>query len=158
MAKIYQKIPGLGSGRGSFQVAMRSRMYRGSDHLLIVQSTGYTEDYKRIFYRDIRYVEVRKTQTQVVIGIVSALITLLLAMLLFFNVPAIAVVLFCAPFFIWFTVNLSLGPTCECYVATNVQTLKIPAPRRLRKVTVLITFLRAQTAAFDSAETPQPAA
>jgi uncharacterized integral membrane protein len=137
---------------------MRSRMYRGTDHLLVVQSTGYTEDYKRIFYRDIRYVEVRRTQTQLFTGLVAALVPLLLAMLLLFNVPKVAVVLFCSPFLIWFLVNLALGPTCECYIATNVQALKIPTPRRVRKVPVLIAFLRAQTAAFDSAETPQPAA
>jgi uncharacterized integral membrane protein len=156
MAKIYEKIPGLGSGRGSFQVATRSRMYRGPDHLLIVQSTGYTEEYKRIFFRDIRYVEVRKTQAQLFTGIVAALVTLLLALLLLFNVPKIAVALFCLPFLTWFIVNLALGPTCECYIATNVQTLKIPTPRRMRKVTMLIGFLRAQTAAIESVETPQP--
>jgi hypothetical protein len=158
MAKIYQKIPGIGTGRGSFQIASRSRVYTAPDHLLVVQSTGYTEEYKRIFFRDIRSVDVRKTNGQVRSAVISAILTLLLALLYFVKVPVIAVTLFCAPFLVWFLINLFRGPTCECYISTNVQTLKLPAPRRVKKVATLIEFLRAQTAAFDSADAPQPVA
>jgi hypothetical protein len=157
MAKTYEKIPGLGSGRGGLQVAVRSRMYRGPDHLLIVQSTGYTEEYKRIFYRDIRYVEVRPTQGQVIGGVISGLLTALLALLYFVpSMPVVAVILICSPFLVWFIINLVRGPTVECFISTNVQTLKMPTPRRRKKVDALINFLREQTAAFEPvATTPQ---
>jgi hypothetical protein len=157
MATTYDKIPGLGSGRGGLQFAVRSRMYRGLDHLLVVQSTGYTEDYRRIFYRDIRYVEVRKSQGQLIHGIISAVLTLLVALTYFMTVPWGLVIVFCFPFVIWFLANIVWGPTVECYVSTNVQTLRIPTPRRRKKVTVLIDFLREQTAAFEPVETTQPA-
>jgi hypothetical protein len=158
MAKIYQKIPGIGTGRGSFQIATRSRVYTAPDHLLVVQSTGYTEEYKRLFFRDIRYVDVRKTNGQIRSAVISAILTLLLALLYFTGIPVIAVAFFCAPFLIWFIINLFRGPTCECYIGTNVQTLKLPAPRRMKKVATLMEFLRAQTAAFDSVEARQPVA
>ena len=158
MAKIYQKIPGIGTGRGSFQIASRSRVYAAPDHLLVVQSTGYTEEYKRLFFRDILYIDVRKTNSQVIGAVVSAILTLLLALLYFAKIPAIAVTLFCAPFLVWFIINLFRGPTCVCYISTNVQTLKLPAPRRMKKVATMVGFLRARMAAFDSANAPQSAA
>jgi hypothetical protein len=158
MAKIYQKIRGIGTGRGSFQIASRSRVYTARDHLLVMQSTGYTEEYKRIFFRDVRSVEVRHTNGQFWNGLISAIITLLLSLTYFVYVPRGLVAVFCFPFAVWFLANLLRGPTCECYINTNVQTLKLPAPRRVKKVAMLIEFLRAQTAAFDSADAPQPVA
>jgi hypothetical protein len=158
MAKIYQKIPGIGTGRGSFQIASRSRVYTAPDHLLIVQSTGYTEEYKRIFFRDIRYIDVRKTNGQIWLAAISGVLTLLFFLLYFAHVPGGLVAVFCFPFAIWFLANFLRGPTCECYISTNVQTLKLPAPRRVKKVATLIEFLRAQTAAFDSVDAPQPLA
>jgi hypothetical protein len=158
MAKIYEIIPGLGTGRGNLQIAVRSRIYRGPDHLLILQSTGYTEEYKRIFYRDIRYVEIRKTQAQIWHAVISGVFLLLVFLLYFVHVPGGLVAVFCFPFFIWFLANLLRGPTCDCFVSTNVQTLKIPAPGRMKKVPIIINFLRTRTAAFDSIETSQPVA
>jgi hypothetical protein len=158
MAKIYEKIPGLGTGRGGLQIAVRARLYHGPDHLLIVQGTGYTEEYKRVFYRDIRYVEVRHTNGQTAQAIISMVIGLLLGLLFLTPTPGWLIAIFCSPFALWFVINLILGSTCECFISTNVQTLKVPAPRRLKKVVVLIEFLRAQTAAFASPETPQAAA
>jgi hypothetical protein len=157
MEKIYEKIPGLGTGRGGLQLAMRSRMYRGPDHLLIVQSTGYTEEYKRVFFRDIRYVEVRETQGQLVSTIVSGVLTSGLAFLYFAHeIPIIGIILICAPFAVWFILNLVWGPTVVCHISTNVQTLKLPTPRRRKQVGVLIDFLREQTAAFEPIENAQP--
>jgi hypothetical protein len=156
MAKTYQKIPGVGTGRGSLQVASRSRLYTAADHLLIVQSTGYTEEYKRIFFRDIRYVDVRKTKLQGRIAVGTAIVTLLLALFYFAGLPILLVALFCSPFVIWFIVNIVRGPTCECYISTNVQTLKLPAPRRMNKVATLINYLRSRMAEFDPAAAPQP--
>lgn len=67
--------------------------------------------------------------------------------------PTVGAILIVSPFLVWFIINLVLGPTVECYISTNVQTLKLPAPRRRKKVTALINFLREQTAAFSPVET-----
>jgi hypothetical protein len=158
MAKIYQKIPGIGTGRGSFQLASRARVFTAPDHLLVVQSTGYTEEYKRVFFRDIRSIDVRKTNGQVWLAVISGAMTLLIFLLYFAHLPWGFVAVFCFPFAVWFLVNLLRGPTCECYISTNVQTLKLPAPRRVKKVATLIEFLHTQTAAFDSINAPQQVA
>src|SRR5271154_3538930 len=121
MAKVYHPIPGLGTGRGSLNLAVRSRIYQGPDHLLIVQSTGYTEEYRRIFYRDIRYVDIRKNSHMLWQAIISGTFLAFFLLLYFLQVPLVAVGVLSTPFLIWLVVNLLSGPTCDCYVSTSVQ-------------------------------------
>ena len=156
--KIYKKIPGVGTGMGSFQPAARARMLTAPDHLLIMQSTFFTEEYKRVFFRDIRYIDVQRTSGQEWMAVISAILTLLIALLYFVYLPVIAVVIFCSPFALWVIINIYLGPTCKCQINTSVQTLQLPAPRRVKKVPPLIAYIRTQTAAFNSAPTPQSVA
>jgi hypothetical protein len=151
MAKTYRAIPGIGTGRFSLQVAMRNRMYQGPDHLLIVQSTGYTEEYRRIFYRDIRYVDVRPSQRQIWLGVVQLSCIIVLGLLLYV-LPLALGLFFMAPFVIALIFNLVSGPSCDCYVTTGVQTLKIPTPRRRNKVALFIAFLREKAEAPPAAE------
>jgi hypothetical protein len=158
MTTIYSKIPGLGSGRATIQVAVRSRLYRSEDHLLIITSTGFTEEYRRIFYRDIRYVDVRRTRSQVKQGIISAVLTGLLALTYFAYVPGPLVAVFCFPTVLWFVINFVRGEACQCYINTSVQTLRLPTPGRVNKVDTLIAFLRQKTAPVATVETPQPVA
>jgi hypothetical protein len=155
--KIYHPIPGIGSRWGSAQLAVRSRIFQGQDHLLVVQSTGYNDDYKRIFFQDVQYVDVRPNQYMLWQAIISGVIPILFLLLYFASVPVAVVLGFSLPFIIWFVVNLILGPTCDCYIQTTVQTLKLPAPRRMKKVPALIEFLRAKTASLQPAPTEQPA-
>ena len=78
MDKIYGKHSGL--RHGARQLLARLRFapdIAAPDHMLIVQSTGFTEEYKRIFYRDIRYVEVRKSQRQLWIAVSFRVLTTL---------------------------------------------------------------------------------
>ncbi len=151
MAKTYSAIPGIGTGRFSLQLAVRNRIYQGPDHLLVVQSTGYTEEYRRIFYRDIRYIDIRPSRRQLWVGLVQALCILALALLLFV-LPLAVGLFFLAPFVIVFIFNLAGGPACDCYVTTGVQTLKIPTPRRRAKVPTFIAFLREKAGAPAAAE------
>lgn len=142
----YQKIKGLGTGRGSFQLAMRSRLYETGDHLLLVQSTGYTEEYKRVFYRDVRYVVARKDRGQIIHGIVSAAIFIGIWSLDLAGLPFWVVICLSLPIAIWFMVNLIRGATCRTYISTDVQTLEVPTPRRMDKVPILIAFLNTKIA------------
>jgi hypothetical protein len=153
MATIYRKIPRVGTGRFGFQALVRSRMYESPDHLLVIYSTGYTEEYKRIFYRDIRYVDIRPSSVQAVQAAVSAGIAALLA-LLFFVAPPVVALLLMTPFVIWFLVNLALGPVVKCFVTTNVQSLRLPTPRRRNQVGPFLAFVRERAGALSAA--PQP--
>jgi hypothetical protein len=149
MASLYAKIPGLGTGRGVLQLGLRCRIYAAPDHLLIVFSTGYSEEYKRIFYQDIHYLVIRKTHGQVRQGMISGLFVLAGVSPFLFGASRPVAITFATisfPFFIWFLVNLLRGPACECQVNTAVQTLKLPVPRRMNKVSLMIDFLRSKTA------------
>ena len=42
--------------------ATRSSLWLGSDHLLCIDTTGYTENYKRFYFRDIQAIVIRKTE------------------------------------------------------------------------------------------------
>jgi len=137
----YQKIKGLGIGRGRLEVGMRSRLYQGGDHLLLVQSTGYTEDYKRVAYQNIRYIVVRRTNGREQQAMISGLFLLLIGLLLLAHVPWGVVAVLEFPFFIWFIVNLVRGEACRTYVNTDIQTIELPVPRRINRVPLLIQFL-----------------
>ena len=158
MAKTYNPIPKIGTGRFGFQLAIRTRLYAAPDHLLIVQNTGYTEEYKRIAYGDIRYLMVVQTHGQIQQGMVSGAILLLILISPLWSLPWLAAGLIGAPFFLWFLVNLVLGPTCRCYLNTHVQTVQLPAPRRENKVPILLAFLKSQISSSRFAGTEQPVA
>jgi hypothetical protein len=158
VAEIYHPIPKIGTGRFGFQVALRTRLYAGPDHLLTVQSTGYTEEYKRVFYKDIRYLMVVPTLTQIWQGIVSGAIIALILVSHVWGLPWVAVGILGTPFLIWFAANFLLGPTCRCYLNTHVQTVPLPAPRRMKKVPILRAFLQSQIPSSPPAGAEQPVA
>jgi hypothetical protein len=145
MSNTYQAIKGLGTGAGKLQVGLRSRLYQSPEHLLIVQSTGYTEDYKRVSYENIRYVVIRHTLSQQRQAMVSGGLFLLVSLLYLSAMPWIAVLVFSSPFAIWFIINVALGAGCCTYVNTDIQTVELPVPRRLKKVPILVDFLHAKT-------------
>jgi hypothetical protein len=155
MAATYQKIPGVGTGRLGLQALVRNRLYQGPDHLLVIQSTGYAEEYRRIFYRDVRYIDIRKSPSQAWQALVSGLFIAFFGLMLFV-MPWVVDAVLMAPFVVWFLVNLALGPTVACYVHTHVQSLRVPAPRRRPKVAPFVAFLRERTGAPEGQ--PAPAA
>jgi hypothetical protein len=144
MSKPYQAIKGLGIGRGKMQAGLRTRLYQASDHLLMLQSTGYTEEYKRIAYENIRYVVVRKNYSQERQAMIS-LVLFLLSLLFLYLFSWKIVLFFCTPFAIWFILNLAWGKGCNTYINTDIQTIELPVPRRIKKVPILIDFLRSKT-------------
>src|SRR5437660_10422801 len=56
-AKLYRRLPGRG-----LVAAQRVQLYQGADHLLQVASTGYSESYRRFYFRDIQAITIQKTQ------------------------------------------------------------------------------------------------
>ena len=83
MAKTCSTLfPKIGTGRFGLQVAIRRRLYAAADHLLIIQNTGYTEEYKRVAFADIRYLMVMPTNGQVQQGMVSGGIALFILFLI----------------------------------------------------------------------------
>jgi hypothetical protein len=145
MSNPYKAIKGLGTGRGKMQIAMRSRLYQAPDHLLLLQSNGFSEEYKRVAYENIRYVIVRHNYSMERTAMISGGL-FLLSLLLLLAWSWHVVLFFCTPFAVWFILNLAWGKGCIASINTDIQTLELPVPRRVKKVPALIEFLRSKTA------------
>lgn len=136
----YQRLARPSNTSGLMGLSTRSSLWLAKDHILRVDSTGYSERYKRFYFRDIQSITIqvtlRRTYWNLFLGASSGLLILggipysisqkfgpgewiaggVLAML--FVIPLI--------------VNNILGTTCTCKVKTAVQIEPLPM-RRLRK-------------------------
>ena len=58
----YQRLT-YSRGRSAFAVAVQSRasLWLGPDHLLCVDTNGYSETYKRFYFRDIQAITIRES-------------------------------------------------------------------------------------------------
>jgi hypothetical protein len=133
-------------------------LWLGRDHLLLAESNGYSESYKRFYFRDIQAIIVHRTSARRTIGIIfgavaAVLITIGLligetsAMITF---GVIALVTCGLP--LW--INLLLGPTCQCQVRTAVQTEDLPI-RRVRKARKILQRIRPLIAEAQGQITPE---
>jgi hypothetical protein len=136
----YRRLRGLGTS--AFEYV---RLYLGPDHLLMVSSSGYTETYKRFFFRDIQSITVRKSNLGKVwnivwgvlfwiFGLAVALDTGGDAMYFWLGVGAIFLILL-----VW---NIGRGPTCVTQITTAVQTRTLTPLNRLRRARQVIAQLK----------------
>ena len=114
------------------------KLYQGKDHLLLAQAMGYTEDYRRFFYRDIQSILLRPHNRMVVWAVLWAMFFLLF---LAFGLPYhftnfIYFWPFLAFYALGFLINLILGPGCVCHLKTAIQTVQLPIlrARQARKI------------------------
>jgi hypothetical protein len=147
--KEYQRLPGRGMRtEGNSLIAFsRSfcRLWLGGDHLLLTDRTGYTETYKRFYYRDIQAVLIRKTNSATIWNCIMGAFALIFALwaLGVDNLPGrIALWIFAGFFGIFTAVNLLRGPSCMTHIKTAVQTEQLPAWSRVRTARKGMTKLR----------------
>jgi hypothetical protein len=131
---------------------MRCSLWLGDDHLLSVKSTGYTEDYVRIYLKDLKGVVAQRTKTWMMLNILLGIVVGLCGIGILntndiFSGGTIALFIVGTPFLIVFLVNLLKGPTCKTNLLTPLGLVDIPALQRSRKVTRLIQELRPLVAA-----------
>ncbi len=135
----YRRLPGTGSG--AFETV---RLYAGADHLLQVSSSGFTETYRRFYFRDIQTFALRESMHgRVWNGIWGFLAFLPVIAALQMNGPAL---------FVWWgvtgifllllAINVTRGPTCVCQVRTAVQTRPLPSLNRVRHAVKVIAQLK----------------
>src|SRR5580765_8489942 len=127
---IYRQLGGQGATLASY-----ARLFVGPDHLLQSASTGYSETYKRFYFRDIQAIILRKTNGWMLWTGVWLLPILALAISALASDGETAAVLWvpAGVLLLGPLINLLLGPTCVCHVRTAVQTERIPSLKRLRK-------------------------
>jgi hypothetical protein len=137
---VYDKLPGDFRG-----FLTRNTLWLGSDHLLLVDSSRFSETYKRFYLRDIQSIVVRKAPRFVVpyywaLLLVAALIALLVGWApsrsaIFwtsvFVLAAVALYLYVA----------SMFQSCTCHLITRVNKVELTSLFRLRSAREFVARL-----------------
>ena len=134
MKSIYQRLPGRCQS-----VTGRHRLWLGPDHLLAVANNGYSEDYKRFYFRDIQAIVIRKTGVgamwNAVFGILAAVgVTLMsIGWSQEWPAPGIAAIgVYVGLALLCLAINAARGPTCATHLRTAVQSERLHAFGRMR--------------------------
>lgn len=150
----YRKLTGMKRGLGSM-----SQLALGSDHLLHITSTGYTEAYRRFYLRDIQAMLIVHTARRAIYAAVLASLGLIvLTMVTTGGGGAVGIGIVAAIFgglLIW---NHVRGEGCRVVVVTAVQQenvhalCRLPATRRvLAELQPLIEAAQADLVAVAAA-------
>jgi hypothetical protein len=151
MAKLpnpYRRLPGTGSGMFG-----TVRLYQAADHLLQVSSSGYTETYRRFYFRDIQGFIVNESvkgrNWNGVWGILGAIC--ISAAIQVGGAEGIVWWGIAGIFLLLLIINIAGGPTCVCQIRTAVQTRPLPSLGRLRRAVKTIAQLRPHIEAAQGA-------
>ena len=143
----------------------RNTLWLGKDHVLHVINRGYTEDYRRFYYRDIQAILVRQTLKGKIISIVfgifagTNLFFLALGYLVWGWEPFALIPLAIATF-LWFALFLfyaTAGPTCVCHLRTAVQFEVLPSLYRVKTARKAIAMLRDRVEGYQGPFVKSPA-
>jgi hypothetical protein len=148
----YRKLTRMHRGVGQM-----TQLWLGDDHLLQVQSTGYSESYRRFYLRDIQSMLIVHTNSRLYLAL-TLLVPMFIIALVMRSADSgplgygVLVGIF-LPFFIW---NHLLGPGCRVVVITAVKQEKVPSLSRLSKTRRILEELKPQieTAQADLAAAP----
>jgi hypothetical protein len=129
----------------------RSSLWLGKDHVLAIDSSGYTETYKRFYFQDIQAITIRHTNRRKVWNWVLALpLVIFLAIWVSAVISSggasmggiIAGTIFALLWGVPLLINNLRGPTCACQLRTAVQVEDLPSLCRLRKTRRILDRLR----------------
>jgi len=121
----YKKLPG--SLRGFIR---RASLWEGSDHLLSVSGTRFSEEYRRFYYRDIEAIIIQKCPRAGSIGmyVVSALVCLIGGIVAATSRAPLVWAIPAASFaFLLARALLSFRYSCRCFVQTAVSREELPS-------------------------------
>ena len=132
--------------QGSSSLTKRTRVWLGKDHVLSVQNLGYSEEYRRFYFRDIQAIIVQKTSLSAIFNWILGLVLIAPLLGVFAGLMAlmkrpfqsddlvlfIPLCLFGAILLVSLVMNIARGATCACYIKTAVQTERLPALNRIR--------------------------
>src|ERR1051326_3113083 len=138
--RVYRRLPGRGVGLSSYH-----RLWLGPDHVLSVRATGYSEEYKRFYFRDVQAIILRGSvawknwnlallTVAGLLGFVSAMTSGGVGLAVWLGLACLFVALL--------LINLARGPTCVCHILTAVQMERLPALGRIRVARRVMERLR----------------
>jgi len=135
-----------------------SSLWLGKDHLLCIDTSGYTENYKRFYFRDIQAFIIRKTDRYkwwcIVTGVMAAGCLFTGALTSELTVRYILDIVG-GLFGLVFLIHLALGPTSICQLRTAVQIEELPSLNRLRRSRKMLDRVRPLIIAAQGALTPE---
>jgi hypothetical protein len=113
---------------------LRTKLYLGTDHLLLIEQLVLVERYKRFYFRDIQVITATQSSRWLVFGGLWGFLAFLGALFFFVHNPiaVTAGVLFTGLFGSAFFHNLIQGSTCIVRFQTAVQTHRIAPLERVR--------------------------
>lgn len=154
--KLYTRLTRATASVGSYR-----SLWLGPDHLLLVTSTGYTEEYRRIDFDKIQGVitvsSERRSSWAVGWMVVAALSVVFIGASYLTGGRPVVPYFFLGFGLLGFTWNHLLGPTCKVYVMTGVQTLQLPSLVRQRKAARVVARIEPLIAAAQGARlVPDP--
>jgi hypothetical protein len=152
---IYERLTRPATSVGSYRTLWFAR-----DHLLLVSSSGYSEEYQRIQFSDIKGFFVIPSERRLYWNLPWFILALFSGVFLsntlysgrrpIFSGTILALSLI---FILW---NTLLGPSCIAYVVTGVQTAQLPSLVRRRKTRKVLARLQPLIAALQSDMTAPP--
>jgi hypothetical protein len=118
----------------TFIPGLRTKLYLGTDHILLIEQLVLVERYKRFYFRDIQVITTTQSSRWIVFGVAWGSLGLLAALSFFVHNPVAvtAAAFFTALFGFAFAHNMIQGPTCIVRFQTAVQTHRIAPLERIR--------------------------
>ena len=123
----------------------RVRLWRGNDHLLLVEWDGAREYYKRFRYADIQAFMIRRTAEGLIGNIALILIIAFFAALALLPAESagrIILLSIAGLFGLFLLLNILAGPTCKCHLRTAVQVEELPSLTRVRNARKTLDQIR----------------
>jgi hypothetical protein len=152
----YQRLTGWRRRRRfTLRPSGTSSLWLGRDHILKVDSTYFSEEYKRFYFRDIQAITMRQTRRREMWNLVLSLATLVCFGLVAgaytqSNMSLTLVMVYAVPLIVLFYVNNVRGATCAVSIRTAVQTEELPSLSRVQRTQHVLGRLRPMIAAAQA--------
>jgi hypothetical protein len=141
--------------------ATRSSLWLGNDHLLSIDSTRFTEEYKRFYFRDIQAITIRITNRRKIWNLVLMLSLLfwLGSLVRMLSELDTGTIVFMGITFLILALplllNNILGPTCTAYLRSAVQIEELPSLSRVLRAHNVLDRIRPLIVAAQGQLTPE---
>ncbi len=125
----YIKLP----GKRRRIIVGRDTAYLGPDHLLTIESSGFSEQYKRYYFKDIQAINIIKTRKATITNSILLVLMIGLSVWGAFLYPgemaplSVFLWIISAVMLVYFIMNAPQGASCEVWIHTRVQKEKIPS-------------------------------
>lgn len=146
----------------AFIIRKWSMLYAAPDHLLILDTTGYAEEYRRFYYRDIEAITVHRTRVwrnrNLLWGILAGL-AVTSGGVLYVSGGALTWL----GYWVWgvsgcfalpLLLNVVAGPTCEVTIRSAIRSEVLPSLGRVRVMEAVLPGIRERILAAQSPGTP----